>query len=189
MMSVMRFARLGRDVATAPWRSVAEVRRLPTVIEVAISRSYNQDPPEADTVVLENRSAQCPNQVLRGIAAVECALAAAAKRLRSGTIDPDVFRTVLAEARVCVQLPEQPAPALMVADLGARGRWVSVYSTPDRLAASVGEARCLLVTGRDLLAQLPDGVGVVIDPEDEHVVAIPGSSAWLRAEHVADILG
>ena len=47
-----------------------------------------------------------------------------------------------------------------------------MYSTPERLAARFGDCRFYAITGADLLEQLPVGIGVMVDPDDEHRMPI-----------------
>lgn len=43
-----------------------------------------------------------------------------------------------------------------------------MFSTPHRLARHVGDAPFFATLGADLLAQLPPGVAVLLDPGDPH---------------------
>lgn len=65
------------------------------------------------------------------------------------------------------------APRLHVADLGERGRWASVFSTRERLAATVGECDAIGMPGMDFLEFVPVGVGLVLDPRDPHALPLP----------------
>jgi hypothetical protein len=47
-----------------------------------------------------------------------------------------------------------------------------VFSTPQRLAAHFGDCDVYATTGADLLDQLPIGIGVMLDPDDEHRLPI-----------------
>jgi UDP-N-acetyl-D-mannosaminuronic acid transferase (WecB/TagA/CpsF family) len=64
------------------------------------------------------------------------------------------------------QRPERPA--LLVTDLGERGRWMVVFSTLERLAAHSGECDYFATTGADLLELVPTGIGLMVDPDDDH---------------------
>lgn len=68
------------------------------------------------------------------------------------------------------QRPEQPA--LLVTELGSRGRWTVVFSTLERLAAHVGDCDFLATTGADFLELVPPGIGVMVDPDDGHRLPI-----------------
>ncbi|MCX2729925.1 SseB family protein [Saccharopolyspora sp. NFXS83] len=69
--------------------------------------------------------------------------------------------------------PLHPSPQLHVADLGQRGRWVSVFSTRERLAAALGECHAITMPGVDYLAFTPTGIGLVLDPGDAHALPLP----------------
>ncbi len=47
-----------------------------------------------------------------------------------------------------------------------------MFSTPQRLAAHFGDYVVYATTGADLLGQLPIGIGVMLDPDDEHRLPI-----------------
>ncbi len=53
-------------------------------------------------------------------------------------------------------------------EVEGRGTWTFVFSTPQRLAAHYGDCDLYATTGADLLEQLPVGVGVMLDPDDDH---------------------
>jgi hypothetical protein len=57
---------------------------------------------------------------------------------------------------------------LLVTDLGDQGRWTVAFSTIERLAAYAGECDYFSTSGADLLELIPPGVGLMVDPEDEH---------------------
>lgn len=71
-----------------------------------------------------------------------------------------------AGANVFVRRPEQPG--LLVMDLAERGRWMVAFSTLARLAAYEGECDYFATTGADLLELIPPGVGLMVDPDDQH---------------------
>ncbi|WP_218952256.1 SseB family protein [Amycolatopsis anabasis] len=70
------------------------------------------------------------------------------------------------EATVYAQRPERPG--VLVADVPGRGLWTVVFSRLERLAAYAGECEYLSTTGADFLDLVPDGVAVMVDPDDEH---------------------
>jgi hypothetical protein len=43
-----------------------------------------------------------------------------------------------------------------------------VFSTLERLAAHAGECDYFATTGADLLELVPPGVGLMVDPDDQH---------------------
>lgn len=47
-----------------------------------------------------------------------------------------------------------------------------MFSTPQRLAAHFGDCVFFTTTGADLFGQLPIGIGVMLDPNDEHRLPI-----------------
>jgi hypothetical protein len=93
-------------------------------------------------------------------------LAVVAQQVWDGSRGPGDFMDTFAGAMVYVQRPEQPA--LLVTDLGERGRWMVVFSTLERLAAHAGECDYFATTGADLLELVPPGIGLMVDPDDEH---------------------
>lgn len=52
--------------------------------------------------------------------------------------------------------------------LPGKGAWVLAFSTLERFAAFGPDKPWLSTTGADLLAQLPPGIGVLLDVGDEH---------------------
>ncbi|MER5392555.1 SseB family protein [Saccharopolyspora sp. NPDC002686] len=55
-----------------------------------------------------------------------------------------------------------------MADVAGRGRWTSVFSRLERLAVHAGECDYLATSGADMLELVPEGVGIMLDPNDEH---------------------
>jgi hypothetical protein len=97
---------------------------------------------------------------------VEARLAIVAQQIWSGSRGPGDFVDAFVSALVYAQRPEQPA--LLVTDLGERGKWMAVFTTLERLAAHVGECDYFTTTGADLLELVPPGVGLMVDPDDAH---------------------
>jgi len=96
----------------------------------------------------------------------EARLAVVAQEVRDGTRGPGELTDVFAGVVVYAQRPEQPG--LWVTDLGERGRWMVVFSTLERLARHAGECDYLSTTGADLLELVPPGIGLMVDPHDDH---------------------
>jgi hypothetical protein len=96
----------------------------------------------------------------------EARLAVVAQQIWAGSRGPGDFVDTFAGTVVYAQRPERPA--LLVTDLGERGRWMVVFSTLKRLAAHAGECDYFATTGGDLLELVPPGVGLMVDPDDEH---------------------
>lgn len=80
------------------------------------------------------------------------------------------FDPVFARATVYGRRPARPG--VETVDVAGRGRWTFVFSTPQRLAAHFGDCAFYATTGADLLDQLPIGIGVMLDPDDEHRLPI-----------------
>lgn len=80
------------------------------------------------------------------------------------------FDPVFARATVYGRRPARPGVETI--DVAGRGRWTFVFSTPQRLAAHFGDCAFYATTGADLLDQLPIGIGVMLDPDDEHRLPI-----------------
>ncbi len=95
-----------------------------------------------------------------------------AARLRAGRLQPAVLEAYFGMSTVYVERAPN-RPGVMAVDLGERGVWTPAFSSLERLETHVGECDYLSLSGADLLAQLPPGVGVVLDPRDDHTVALP----------------
>ncbi|MGH3906452.1 MAG: hypothetical protein ACRDTE_20070 [Pseudonocardiaceae bacterium] len=94
-----------------------------------------------------------------------------AREVRAGLRPPADFDAAFAEATIYAQrAPDRPG--VMLADLPGKGRWVLVFSTPERLARCVGDCAWLSTTGADLLKQLPVGLGVLLDIQDTHLLPL-----------------
>lgn len=96
----------------------------------------------------------------------EPAVVMAAREILAGQRHPDDFDAVFDEATGYAQRPSRPG--VVVTDIPGRGRWTVVFSRPQRLARHVGDSPFFATTGADLLAQLPHGVAVMLDPGDAH---------------------
>lgn len=96
----------------------------------------------------------------------ESRLALIARDIRAGLRGPGDFMDAFAGARVFVRRPEKPG--LLVMDLAERGRWMVAFSTLARLAVYEGECDYFATTGADVLELIPPGVGLMVDPDDEH---------------------
>ncbi|WP_372667144.1 SseB family protein [Amycolatopsis kentuckyensis] len=96
----------------------------------------------------------------------EAALAITARQVWDGSRGPSDFMAAFGGAMVYAQRPEQPA--LLVTELGSRGRWTVVFSTLERLASHAGDCDFLTTTGADFLELVPPGVGLMVDPDDGH---------------------
>ncbi|KAA5837263.1 SseB family protein [Saccharopolyspora hirsuta] len=96
----------------------------------------------------------------------EAALAALAQDVRAGKRPIKAFYAAFAKAVVFAQRPEKPG--VFVSDLERRGRWTVAFSTQERLASHAGECDYMSMPGAVFLELVPPGVGVMVDPEDEH---------------------
>lgn len=95
-----------------------------------------------------------------------------AVRLRAGRLPPAVLEAHFRLSTVYVErAPDRPG--VMAVDLGERGIWTPAFSSLERLETHAGECDYLSLSGADLLTQLPPGVGVALDPHDDHAVALP----------------
>ncbi len=93
-------------------------------------------------------------------------LVTAARQVWSGHRSHERFHAAFGEATVYAE--RAPRPGVLVWDAGERGRWTVVFSELQRLAAHAGACSYLATTGADFLELVPDGVGVMLDPNDEH---------------------
>lgn len=93
-------------------------------------------------------------------------LVTVARQVWAGSRGPGDFMDTFAGTVVFARRPERPA--LLVADLGDQGRWMVAFSTVERLAAYAGECDYFSTSGADLLELIPPGVGLMVDPGDEH---------------------
>lgn len=98
-------------------------------------------------------------------------LVTAALDLRNRALWPEEFLAVFDAATVYVRRPEHPG--FFVAKVADFGRWIAVFSSLDQLGAVVGECDWLSTTGADLLAFVPNNVGVMLDPGSDHTVPLP----------------
>lgn len=116
-------------------------------------------------------------------------LVTAARQVWSGQRSHEQFQTAFDEATVYAE--RTPRPGVLVWDAGDRERWTVVFSDLQRLAAHAGACSYLATTGADFLDLVPDGVGVMLDPNDEHRfpvlsrMAAPQqlATAWRQAAH------
>jgi len=107
--------------------------------------------------------------------------ASAAAGFRSGQVRLPVLLTVLRVTTIYARRPARPG--LFVSDVGADKRWTFVFTTLDGLAqhyiGEPGGVDYFSTTGADLLDNLlPEGVGLLIDPDDDHALSLP--VAWLH---------
>jgi len=97
-------------------------------------------------------------------------VAICAQDVASGQRGLHEFDPVFAGATVYGRRPARPG--VETVDVAGRGRWTFVFTTPQRLAAHFGDCDFYATTGADLLDQLPIGIGVMLDPDDEHRLPI-----------------
>ena len=89
--------------------------------------------------------------------------------VRAGLRHPAVLERSFREVTVYCRRPERPG--VLIAEVTGF-QWVGVFSTLERLGRFAGECDWQAMTGADLLAQLPEGVGVLLDPQDVHVMPV-----------------
>lgn len=113
---------------------------------------------------------------------VHSAFSVTASAFQSGNTTLDELLSALRVATVYARRP--PQPGLFLVDLDERGRWTFVFTTLEALgrheaAVTVGGIDYFSTTGTDLLDNLlPVGVGLLVDADDQHALALP--SSWLR---------
>lgn len=113
-------------------------------------------------------------------------LASIARDVWGGRRTYEECHAAFATAIVYAQRP--PGPGVLVTDVAGRGRWAVAFSRLERLAAHAGECDYLATTGADFLELVPEGVGVMLDPDDQHrfpllpraVPAAQVAAAWGR---------
>ncbi|MDA3626906.1 SseB family protein [Saccharopolyspora sp. WRP15-2] len=96
----------------------------------------------------------------------ESELAALAQAVCADKRPIKAFYAAFAKAVVYAQRPEKPG--VFVTDAESWGRWTVVFSSPERLAAYAGECDYMSMPGAVFLELVPAGVGVMVDPEDDH---------------------
>lgn len=104
----------------------------------------------------------------------------ASRAVRAGTASVDVLRTALDVAELVAFRP--PAPGVLVFDTPG-GRWTVAFTSLRRLARFARDRDQAVVdwmslSGADLIDHLPVGAGLLMDPGDEHCVALP--AMWLH---------
>ncbi|MDQ3154838.1 MAG: SseB family protein [Actinomycetota bacterium] len=97
-------------------------------------------------------------------------LVRAAREVLAGHLSVLDMEKVFARSTVFAQRPSKPG--VLVADLPGKGSWVMVFSTPERLGRYAGDCDFFVTTGADLQAQLPGGIGILLDCQDAHGVAL-----------------
>ncbi|GAA4546393.1 hypothetical protein [Amycolatopsis samaneae] len=97
-------------------------------------------------------------------------LASIARQVWAGHCRPAEFFDAFNRERIFAQRPE--IPGILVTDTPDRGCWTRVFSTIERLAAHAGECEYLSTTGADFMQLVPTGVGVMLDPDDEHRIPV-----------------
>ncbi|WP_246472052.1 SseB family protein [Saccharopolyspora phatthalungensis] len=103
--------------------------------------------------------------------AEESRIVSAASRLRGGQARLSDVAEWFDRGYFYTKTPAD-APRLFVADLGMRGRWACVFSSPQRLANAVGECDYIGMPGADFLELTPGGVGLVFDPGEGYALAL-----------------
>lgn len=106
-----------------------------------------------------------------------------AQRVWAGALPPEEFHAVFAVSVVWAKRP--PRPGVLVTEIPGRGAWTLTFSSLERLAAHSGECDYLSTTGADLLDLVPFGVGVMVDPDDEH--RFPVLTRMASAEAVSQV--
>ena len=105
------------------------------------------------------------------------ALTSAAASFAAGRSDSAAFAAVFATGQIYALRPPPPCPPGLVA-AGEPGRdgHVLVFTSLEQLARHAGECDWLSTTGADLLALLPAGYGVLVDPASDRPLALPATA-------------
>jgi hypothetical protein len=112
-------------------------------------------------------------------------LAAAAASFAAGATDSATFAAAFADASVYALRPPPPAaPGLLAVGPEGTGHVVAFSSLPE-VAAYAGECDWLRTSGGDLLALVPDGYGLLLDPAGAHPLALPPTA--LRRGQVEEV--
>lgn len=106
------------------------------------------------------------NHTDRDEATEEPPLVRIAREVWAGRRSYEECHAAFAESIVYARRPSRPG--LLVTDVPGRGQWPVVFSRLERLAAYAGECDYLVTTGMDFLDLVPEGVGVMLDPDDQH---------------------
>lgn len=92
------------------------------------------------------------------------------------------MHAAFAKAIVYVRRPGNPG--VFVTQVPGQGRWTLAFSSLERLAAHAGGCEYVSMPGADLLGLVPAGVGVMVDPADEHrfpvLTRVEGPDVLLR---------
>ena len=91
----------------------------------------------------------------------------------AGGADSAAFSAAFASGQVYAQRPPPPTPPGLLAVGGRGSGYVLVFTSLDQLARYAGECDWLRTTGADLLALLPDGYGLLVDPVSDHSIVLP----------------
>jgi hypothetical protein len=91
-----------------------------------------------------------------------------ARDVRAGRREPASFDAAFARATVYARRTTGERAGVMVSTLPGKGPWVLAFSTLERFAAFGQDRPWLSTTGADLLAQLPPGIGVLLDVGEDH---------------------
>ena len=97
-------------------------------------------------------------------------LVRAAREVLAGRLSVLDMEKMFARSTVFGQRPSKPG--VLVTDLSGKGSWVMMFSTPERLGRHAGDCDFFATTGADLQAQLPSGIGILLDCQDAHGVAL-----------------
>ncbi|MDQ3577716.1 MAG: SseB family protein [Actinomycetota bacterium] len=96
-----------------------------------------------------------------------------AQDVRAGRRPPAEFDAAFATAVVYARRTSDERPGVLVSMLPGKGQWVLAFSTPERLAALDQDTPWLSTSGADLLARLPQGIGVLLDVGEDHGLPLP----------------
>jgi SseB protein N-terminal domain len=95
----------------------------------------------------------------------------------AGEVAATELQDVFEAAPLYVQRVPGPDGGPAIAVIGAPGAGaVPMYTSLETLAAAAGECDWARGSGRDLLAFVPDGYGVMVDPGTPHTALLPAES-------------
>ncbi len=110
----------------------------------------------------------------RQLAVTEAELVEACVEMRESRGTVDAMVEAFDGAIIYCERPERLG--LMLRTVPGLGTWTAVFSSLERLKRRAGECLWLSTTGADLREQIHPGIGILVDIDDEHTVAIPFAS-------------
>lgn len=95
----------------------------------------------------------------------------------AGEVSPEAFQSAFESATLWVRRVGGAQGGPAVAAVGEPGAgYLALYTSPESLAGHVGECDWACGSGRDLLALVPAGYGLVVDPAGPHPAVLPAGA-------------